>query len=60
MFWGRVEVGEKKNFGQSGCGFGSSPKRVEWPHPQLVHWWLLIHSSHSSLATVHIAVTVIG
>jgi hypothetical protein len=20
-------------------------KRLEWPHPQLVHWWLLVHSS---------------
>ncbi len=25
--------------------FCSSPKRLEWPHPELVHWWLLDHSS---------------
>jgi hypothetical protein len=25
--------------------FCSSPKRLQRPHPQLVHWWLLIHSS---------------
>jgi len=28
-----------------GCVFGSSPKRLEWPHPELVQWWLLFHSS---------------
>jgi hypothetical protein len=28
-----------------GCVFGSSPKRLEWPHPELVHWWLLVHSN---------------
>jgi hypothetical protein len=28
-----------------GCVFGSSPKRLQQLHPQLVHWWLLIHSS---------------
>jgi hypothetical protein len=32
--------------GWGGCVFGSSPKRLEQPHPQLVHWWLLVHSSH--------------
>jgi hypothetical protein len=21
------------------------PKRLQGPHPQLVHWWLLVHSS---------------
>jgi len=26
---------------------GSSPKRLEQPHPELVHWWLLVHSSLS-------------
>jgi hypothetical protein len=25
--------------------FWFSPKWVEWPHPKLVHWWLLVHSS---------------
>jgi hypothetical protein len=35
--------GEKKNLdGQGGC---SSAKHVERAHPQLVHWWLLVHSS---------------
>jgi hypothetical protein len=28
-----------------GCVFGSSPKWFEQPHPELVHWWLLVHSS---------------
>jgi hypothetical protein len=28
-----------------GCVFGSSPKPLEWPHCELVHWWLLVHSS---------------
>jgi len=31
--------------GRGGCVFGSSPKRLEWPHLELVHWWLLVHSS---------------
>jgi hypothetical protein len=34
-------------FGQGGCVFYSSPKRLQWPHPQLVHWWLLVQSSRS-------------
>jgi hypothetical protein len=25
--------------------FGSSPKQLERPHPELVHWWLLVHSN---------------
>jgi hypothetical protein len=25
--------------------FGFIPKRLERPHPELVHWWLLVHSS---------------
>jgi hypothetical protein len=41
----------KKGAGKSlrgrGCVLASSPKRVEWPHPKLVHWWMLIHSSKS-------------
>jgi hypothetical protein len=28
---------------------GSSPKWLEWPHPELVHWWLLVQSSLSTL-----------
>jgi len=31
--------------GKGGCVFGSSPKRLQRPHPQLVHWWLLVHFS---------------
>ncbi len=27
---------------------GSSPKRLDRPHPELVHWWLLVHSSPDS------------
>jgi len=33
---------KKKHIGQGGC---SSTKRAERAHPQLVHWWVLIHSS---------------
>jgi hypothetical protein len=33
---------KKKHIGQGGC---SSAKRAERAHPQLVHWWVLIHSS---------------
>jgi len=42
-----VEKRRKKNnnFGQGGCSFGSSPKWLERPHPQLNWWWLLVHSS---------------
>jgi hypothetical protein len=29
--------------------FYSSPKRLEWPQPELVHWWLLVHSSGKAL-----------
>ncbi len=55
---GRGEVGknfgaEKKpkktnNFGQGGCVSSSSSKQLQRPHPQLVHWWLLVHSSPKS------------
>ncbi len=34
-----------KTLGRGGCVFGSSPKQLQRPHPQLVHWWLLVHSS---------------
>ncbi len=34
-----------KTLSRGGCVFGSSPKRLEQPHPQLMHWWLLVHSS---------------
>jgi len=52
------EVGRKegKNFGAEkevekslgkgiGCVFGSSPNWLERPHPELVHWWMLVHSN---------------
>ncbi len=28
-----------------GWVFGSSAKQFERPHPQLVHWWLPVHSN---------------
>ncbi len=41
-----AEKGAEKSLGKGrGCVFGSSPKRFEWPHPELVHWWLLVYSS---------------
>ncbi len=53
-FWGRKKVENKIKFRQGGCVFGSSPKRLERPHPQLVHWWLLIHSSQGrTLSNFH-------
>ncbi len=43
-FWGKERA--KKSLGRGkGCVFGSSPKQLEQPHPELVHWWLLVHSS---------------
>jgi len=33
--------------------FGPSPKRLERPHPKLVHWWLLVHSSRLVLILVN-------
>ncbi len=36
----------KKNLcGQGGWDFCSSGKQPQRAHPQLVHWWLLVHSS---------------
>ncbi len=32
---------KKKHIGQGGC---SSAKRAKRAHPQMVHWWVLIHS----------------
>jgi len=41
-----VEKGAEKSLSRGrGCVFGSSPKELERPHPELVHWWLLVHSS---------------
>ncbi len=44
-FWGQKKVEKNNNFEQGGCVFSSSPKQLEPPHPQLVHWWLLVHFS---------------
>jgi hypothetical protein len=46
-FWGKE--GAKKSLGRGrGYVFGSSPKQLKRPHPELVHWWLLVHSSRES------------
>jgi hypothetical protein len=42
-----MRLKKSKTLGRGGCVFGSSPKRLEWPHPQLVHWWLLVRSSQN-------------
>jgi len=39
---------KKKKSGQGGWDFCSSEKRLRQAHLQLVHWWLLIHSSRQS------------
>jgi len=41
-----AKTGANKSLGRGrGCVFGSSLKQLEQPHPELVHWWLLIHSN---------------
>jgi hypothetical protein len=52
---GGGEVGRRENFGAKkslgkgrGCVFGSSPKQFERLHLELVHWWLLVHTSRRS------------
>ncbi len=43
-FW--AKNGAEKSLGRGrGCVFGSSPKWFEQLHPELVHWWLLVHSN---------------
>jgi len=42
---------KKKKSGQGGWDFRSSGKRPQRAHPQLVHWWLLIHSSRKERTT---------
>jgi len=38
--------GVEKSLGKGrGCVFGSSSKQLEWPHHELVHYWLLVHSN---------------
>ncbi len=44
-FWGREEMGKKKKPWAGRMGFWFIPKRLQRPHPQLMHWWLLVHSS---------------
>jgi hypothetical protein len=39
---------KKKKIGQGGWDFRPSRKRPQRAHPQLVHWWVLIHSSRLS------------
>jgi len=36
---------KKKKIGKGGGGFRPSRKRPQRAHLQLVHWWVLIHSS---------------
>ncbi len=36
---------KKKKIGQGGWDFRPSRKRPQRAHSQLVHWWVLIHSS---------------
>jgi len=40
---------KKKKIGQGGGGFRPSRKRPQRAHPQLVHWWVLIHSSRQTV-----------
>jgi hypothetical protein len=41
-------MGTEKSLGkEKECVLYSSSKWIEQPHPELVHWWLLVHSSHS-------------
>jgi hypothetical protein len=35
---------KKKSMRVGGWDFGSSTKRLQQAHPELVHWWLLVHS----------------
>ncbi len=43
--FGEEKRWEKKTCGQGGWDFCSFVKRLQQAHPQLVHWWLLVHSS---------------
>jgi hypothetical protein len=52
-FWGKAEVEKPKTLGKEGCVFGSSLKQFQWPHPQLVHWWLQVHFSYSRKCVSH-------
>jgi hypothetical protein len=42
--WKKIKKSE-----QGGWDFCSSGKRPQRAHPQLLHWWLLIHSSHNTI-----------
>jgi hypothetical protein len=50
-FWGKEEVEKKNPCGQGGRDFCSSAKRLQRAHPELVHWWLLVHSSQIRVLT---------
>jgi hypothetical protein len=49
---------KKKKSGQGGWDFRSSGKRPQRAHPQLVHWWVLIHSSRTNQPHVSIYLVV--
>jgi hypothetical protein len=49
---------EKKPCGQGGWDFCSSAKRLQWAHPELVHWWLLVHSRPYMDMTTKMNITV--
>jgi hypothetical protein len=43
-----AKKGAEKSLGRrKGCVLGSCPKQLERPHPELVHFWLLVHFSPS-------------
>jgi hypothetical protein len=50
---------KKKKSGQGGWDYRSSGKRPQRAHPQLVHWWLLIHSSRRTPPTFKYVPTTI-
>jgi hypothetical protein len=43
------QLKKTKNLGQGRMYLCSSPKRLERPHPELVHWWLLVHGKKKQL-----------
>jgi hypothetical protein len=43
---------KKKKIGQGGWDFRPSRKRPQRAHPQLVHWWVLIHSSRQNCVCI--------
>jgi hypothetical protein len=51
--FGEEKRWEKKICMQGGWDFHSSEKRPQRAHPQLVHWWLLVHSSQHFVLHIH-------